>query len=73
MECGIHQGGYLSLLKYAAFIDPLLRRIEGDNIGVSVGNVQTTPVGFADDMSACTKSKHSMTLTQFMITLGNGL
>ena len=28
MRCGIHQGGFLSILKYAAFINPLLREIE---------------------------------------------
>ena len=31
MKRGIHQGGFLMLLKYAAFIDPLLRKIEESN------------------------------------------
>ena len=60
MEIGIHQGGFLSLLKYAAFIDPLLRKIENSNLGCVVHGIQTSPVGFADDMSACTLSKFNM-------------
>ena len=36
MQCGIHQGGYLSLLKYVAFIDPLLRKIQNAGVGCSV-------------------------------------
>ena len=28
MLCGIHQGGYLSLMKYTAFINPLLEELE---------------------------------------------
>ena len=33
MQCGIHQGGFLSLLKYVAFIDPLLRDLEKSRLG----------------------------------------
>ena len=55
MECGIHQGGFLSLLKYTAFIDTLLRNIEQDDLGYRVAGIPTNPVGYADDMaSACT-------------------
>ena len=53
MTCSIHQGGFLSLLKYAAFIDPLLRRgRRGQIVGVPV-----CPVGYADDMAARCLSK----------------
>ena len=57
MECGIHQGGYLSLLKYTAFIDPLLRELENSNLGCCVAGVPTNPVGYADDMATCSISK----------------
>ena len=32
MEYGIHQGGFLSLQKYTAFIDPLLRILENSGL-----------------------------------------
>ena len=57
MECGIHQGGYLSLLKYTAFIDPLLRELEKSGIGCSIVGIPTDPVGYADDMAIATLSK----------------
>ena len=57
MECGIHQGGYLSLLKYTAFIDPLLREIETSGIGCCISSVPTSPLGYADDMAMACLSK----------------
>ena len=57
MECGIHQGGYLSLLKYTAFIDPLLRSIENSKIGCCIDGIPTCPLGYADDMAAASVSK----------------
>ena len=57
MECGIHQGGVLSLLKYIAFIDPLLRDLEMSNLGCQVAGIPTSPVGYADDMSTACTSK----------------
>ena len=57
MECGIHQGGFLSLLKYVAFIDPLLRDLENSGLGCSIAGLPTSHVGYADDMSTACLSK----------------
>ena len=57
MECGIHQGGYLSLLKYTAFIDPLLREIEESGIGCCISGIPTSPLGYADDIAAACLTK----------------
>ena len=57
MECGIHQGGFLSLLKYIAFIDPLLRDLEHSGLGCDVAGIPTSPIGYADDMSTACVSK----------------
>ena len=60
MECGIHQGGFLSLLKYTAFIDPLIRELELSGLGCHVVGIPTNPVGYADDMATCCPSKYSL-------------
>ena len=60
MECGIHQGGFLSLLKYTAFIDPLIRILEQSRYGCQVVGVPTSPVGYADDMATCSLSKQKL-------------
>ena len=57
MECGIHQGGYLSLLKYTAFIDPLLREIEESGMGCFISGIPTSPLGYTDDMAAACLTK----------------
>ena len=57
MQCGIHQGGYLSLLKYVAFIDPLLRKIQHSDVGCSVVDIPACPLGYADDMAAACQSR----------------
>ena len=57
MECGIHQGGYLSLLKYTAFIDPLLREIENSGLGCCISGIPVCPLGYADDMATTCSSK----------------
>ena len=57
MECGIHQGGFLSLLKYVAFIDPLIRELEVSNLGCNVVGIPTSPIGYADDMATASLSK----------------
>ena len=57
MTCGIHQGGFLSLLKYTAFIYPLLRKLEESNTGCHIVGIPSTPIGYADDMATCSISK----------------
>ena len=63
MLCGIHQGGYLSLLKYAAFIDPLLRQIEDSKVGSTIHDIPACPLGYADDMAAACLSKRKLEIT----------
>ena len=57
MNCGIHQGGFLSLLKYVAFINSLLMNLKNSNLCVMVDGISCTPVGYANDMAAATLSK----------------
>ena len=63
MECGIHQGGILSLLKYVAFIDPLLRTLENSGLGSNIADLQTNPIGYADDMASACPSKANVDRT----------
>ena len=60
MQCGIHQGGYLSLMKYIAFIDSLITELETSKLCCSISGFNTTPLGYADDMATATISKISM-------------
>ena len=62
MECGIHQGGYLSLVKYTVYIDSLIVSLERSNLCCGIYRVKSSPVGYADDMAACTTSKRKMDL-----------
>ena len=57
MTCGIHQGGYMSLIKYIAFIDSLLVELEGSNLCCSISGMSTSPLGYADDMTTASISK----------------
>ena len=57
MDCGIHQGGYLSLVKYTAYIDSLIQSLEQSDLCSSIFRVKTSPVGYADDLAACAISK----------------
>ena len=60
MECGIHQGGYLSLVKYTAYIDSLITLLEQSNLCCDIYRIKSSPVRYADDMAACTTSKRRM-------------
>ena len=62
MGCGIHQGGYLSLVKYTAYIDSLITTLEQSNLCCDIYRIKSSPVGYADDMAACTTSKRKMDL-----------
>ena len=67
MRCGIHQGGVLSLLKYVAFIDPLLREIENSGLAYCIADVPTSPIGYADDLSVCSTAKCNLDQTMDMV------
>ena len=62
MECGIHQGGYLSLVKYTAFIDSLISTLEMSDLCSTVYRVKASPLGYADDVAASTTSRRKMDL-----------
>ena len=57
MSCGIHQGGYMSLIKYIAFIDSLLVELEASELCCSIAGIHTSPLGYADDMTTASLSK----------------
>ena len=60
MLCGIHQGGYLSLLKYIAFINSLITELKDADLCCSIGRIKSTPLGYADDLATCTLSGSKM-------------
>ena len=60
MECGIHQGGYLSLVKYTAFIDSLIEDLNKSELCSAIYKIPSSPVGYADDLAASTVSKNKM-------------
>ena len=57
MGCGIHQGGFLSLTKYVAFVNDLLELLEQSKLCCTVGIIPITPVGYADDVATANTSK----------------
>ena len=57
MGRGIHQGGFLSVTKYLAFINELLEVLEKSNLCCTVNKIPSTPVGYADDLAAASVSK----------------
>ena len=60
MDCGIHQGGYLSLMKYTAFINSLIVTLENSNLCSTIYRIKASPVGYADDLATSTISKNRM-------------
>ena len=58
MTCGIHQGGYLSLLKYVAFINTLLVELRESNLCCNLYRIPSSPLGYADDIAAATTAKN---------------
>ena len=60
MECGIHQGGYLSLVKYTAYIDSLITILEESDLCCKIYRIKSSPLGYADDLAASTVSKQRM-------------
>ena len=57
LEWGIHQGGFMSLLKYIAFINSLLDELEVSDSCVKLYKIPASPVGYADDLAAVSISK----------------
>ena len=57
LTCGIHQGGYLSLVKYLAFINSLLISLAESNLCCSIYGISVEPLGYADDIATASTSK----------------
>ena len=57
LTCGIHQGGYLSLLKYTVFINSLLVNLRDSGLCAKIYQTPSTPQGYADDLAAVCLSK----------------
>ena len=60
MKCGIHQGGYLSLVKYIAFINTLIECLEESNLCANIYGLNVSPLGYADDIASASTSKNKV-------------
>ena len=60
MKCGIHQGGFLSLLKYTAFINELITTLEKSGLCCDVYGIPSNPPGYADDLATACNSKYKL-------------
>ena len=60
MRCGIHQGGFLSLIKYIAFINDLICQLEDSGLCCDVAGIASTPPGYADDIATACIDKSRM-------------
>ena len=60
LKCGIHQGGYMSLIKYTLFIDSLIVILRESGLCCSIGRIPSSPVGYADDLAACCISERKL-------------
>ena len=58
MRCGIHQGGFLSLLKYAAFINSLLTVLQESGLCCFIQRIPCSPLGYADDIASASSTKN---------------
>ena len=60
LKCGIHQGGYMSLIKYTAFINSLLNTLILSNACCKIYRTPSAPVGYADDIAACCRRQYDI-------------
>ena len=60
MKCRIHQGGFLLLIIYTAFINELIVELQTSGLCCGVGSIKSTPPGYADDLSTACTSKSKM-------------
>ena len=49
---GIHQGGFMSLLKYTVYINSLLVQLKTSDLCCKIYRLPSAPVGYADDLAA---------------------
>ena len=60
LSCGIHQGGYKSLIKYTIFINSLLTELKESGLCCKIYRTPSTPLGYADDLAAYCTSKQKL-------------
>ena len=60
LRFGIHQGGFLSLLKYTVFINSLINDLKHSGLCCKIYMTLSTPVGYADDLATCSTSKFKL-------------
>ena len=60
MRCGIHQGVFLSLIKYVAFINDLIIELRDSQLCCNIHGIMSTPPGYADDLATACDSKSKM-------------
>ena len=60
LKCGIHQGGYMSLIKYTAFINSLLDTLMRSNACCKIYRTPSSPVGYVDDIAACSRLQYDI-------------
>ena len=58
--CGIHQGGFPSLLKYTVFINSLIVDLKSSGLCCMLYRTPSTPVGYAYDLATCSTSKYKL-------------
>ena len=60
LYCGIHQGGYMSLIKYTVFINSLLDLLKESQLCCKLYLTPSAPVAYADDLAATCLNKTKM-------------
>ena len=60
LQRGIHQGFFLSLMKYVIFINSLLVELKKENICCKLYTTPSTPLGYADDVATCCLTKRRL-------------
>ena len=60
MGCGIHQGGFLSLYKYIAFINQLIVELQDSGYCYMIRDLHSSSPGYADDIAAVCPTKQKM-------------
>ena len=60
MQCGIHQGGFLSLIKYIVYINAMITELEVSGLCCAIQGIPSTPPGYADDVATACLSKNKL-------------
>jgi len=60
MQCGVRQGGVLSPVLFAVYIDGIIDKLEGVGLGCWPGNVFVGCILYADDIVLISPTVHSL-------------